>query len=344
MPNRYYLLLLFIYGLISCSHEQDSSSLYPPRPVRTVKIESLETTEKTYTGVVEASQFSILAFKISGTLTELNVKQGQRIPKGYIIARINPTDYELKYQTAETDYQVARSIYERTQRLLTQNATALQNVEISQADYIQANSAVKIAENTLEYTSLSAPFSGIIEQRYVENYQQITIGQSIVKLVNPTQLKIRFVLPETAIDLIQQPKKIFVRFDTRKEQWFKAEVNEYIYSSEGSGIPVTLYITDKDFHPIENEIFPGFACQILFKIENNISDNFVIPASALYTQHHRTYVWIVNPEDKTVNLHPVEAIRFEEKAIIKTGLNRHDIIVTAGVNELKEGQKVSVQK
>ncbi len=344
MPGRYCILLLLAFRLISCSREQDTESLYPPRPVRTVKIESLETTDKTYTGLAEASQFSILAFKISGTLTELNIKQGQWIPEGYIIARINPTDYKLKYQTAETDYQTARSIYERTQRLLALNATALQNAEISQADYIQANSAVSIAGNTLAYTSLRAPFSGIIEQQYTENYQQVAVGQAIVKLVNPTHLEVRFVLPETAIDLIQQPQKIFVRFDTRKKQWFEAEVKEYVYSSEGSGIPVTLRITDKNFHPVKDEIYPGFSCQVMFKIENTIADNFVIPASALYTRNHRTYIWVVNPEHKTVSLHPIEAVRFEDKAVVKSGLNSHDIIVTAGVNDLHEGQKVSIQK
>lgn len=344
MLSRFYILLLLAFGGVSCSREQEADTPYPPRPVRTVKIESLETTDKTYTGLAEASQFSILAFKISGTLTELNVKQGQWIPEGYVIARIAPADYELKYQTAETDYRTARSIYERTQRLFAQNATALQNVEISRADYLQANSAVDIARNTLAYTSLRAPFSGIIEQRYAENYQQVSVGQSIVKLLNPAQLEVRFVLPETAIDLIQLPKKIFVCFDTRREQWFKAEVKEYVYSSGGSGIPVTLRITDKNFHPVKDEIYPGFSCQVLFKIENTIANNFVIPASALYTRNQRTYVWVVDPGHMTVSPHPVEAMRFEDKAVVKAGLNSHDIIVTAGVNDLQKGQKVSIQE
>lgn len=245
MPGKYYIIIWLAFRLASCSGEQNPDLLYPPRPVRTVKIESLETTDKTYTGIAEASQFSILAFKISGTLTELNVKQGQWVPQGYTIARINPADYELKYQTAETDYQTARSINQRTHRLLEQNAIALQNAEISQADYIQANSAVSIAKN---------------------------------------------------------------------------------------------------FNPVKNEIYPGFSCRILFRIENTIASNFVIPASALYTQNRQTYVWVVDPESKTVSLHPVKAVRFEDKAVVQTGLNSHDIIVTAGVCDLQEGQKVSLHE
>lgn len=344
MSGKFFILFFIICWITGCSKDNGPVALSPPRPVRTVKIESLETIDKIYTGLAEAAEFSILAFKISGTLIELNVKQGQWVPQGYTLARINPTDYELSYQTAETNYQTARSIYERTQRLLEQNATALQNLEISKADYIQANSAVNIAGNTLDYTTIKAPFSGIIEQKYAENYQQVMVGESIVKLINPSHLEVRFVLPETAIDLIHLPKKIFVRFDTQKERWFEAEVKEYVYSSEGSGIPVTLRITDSSFNPQKDEVYPGFSCQVLFEIENTIANNFVIPASALYTRNNQTYVWLVHPTDKTVSLHRLEVVRFENKAVVKSGLNSNDIIVTAGVNDLKEGQKVSISE
>lgn len=344
MSGKFPFLIILLYCSMGCSKNNGPVSISPPRPVRTVKIESLETIDKTYTGVAEAAQFSILAFKISGTLTELNVKQGQWVPKGYTIARIDPNDYELNYQTAETNFLTARSIYERTQQLWEQDAIALQNLEISKADYIQALSAVDIAENTLGYTSVKAPFCGIIEQKYVENHQQVLIGESIVKLINPSRLEVRFVLPETAIDLINLPKKIFVRFDTRKERWFEAEVKEYVYSSEGSGIPVTLNITDKTFNPGQDEIYPGFSCQVLFEIENTIANNFIIPASALYDKNNQSYVWKVNPVNQTVSLHILEAVRFEDKAVVKSGLNSNDIIVIAGVNDLREGQKVSIGK
>lgn len=341
MKHLYRIVCLAFLSLNSCSSGPTPVPILPPRPVHTVKVASLETLNKTYSGIVEAEQFSILAFKISGTLTELNVKTGQTIPQGYLIARINPTDYRLNYQTAETNYETAKAIYNRTRRLQEQNATALQNLEISQADFIQAGSAVNIARNTLDYTRLTAPFSGIIEQKYVENFQQVLTGQSIVKLINPGKLQVRFILPETAIQLISTPKRIYVRFDTQQEIWYETEVKEYIYSSDGTGIPVTLRITDPRFHPQTEEVYPGFSCQVLFKIENTIADKFIIPSSAIYYKDGLSFVWLVDKAGTSVHLHPVKAIRFEDKALIQEGLNSNDIIVTAGVSDLKEGQKVT---
>ena len=87
-------------------------------------------------------------------------------------------------------------------------------------------------------------------------------------------------LPETSIQLLDIPKKIYVEFDSQKGKLFTTEVKEYIYSSNGSGIPVTLLITDKQFAPYRQNVFPGFSCKVIVEVDNMISDKFVLPASA----------------------------------------------------------------
>lgn len=165
MQNTYVLILLSL--LVACTKEKNTDLTLSTRPVKVVKVGTLSTIDRTYTGTVEAEEFSILAFKVAGTLTSLPVEEGQIIPKNYVIARIDPIDYRLKYQTAESNYETAKSIYERTERLLQQNATAVQNLEIARADYIRATSALNIAKRTFGYTQLLAPFRGLVEKKYV---------------------------------------------------------------------------------------------------------------------------------------------------------------------------------
>lgn len=344
MYYRCILVFLSLLWFFSCKKEKVTGLADPVRPVLVAKAEALGTIDKTYTGVVEAEEFSVLAFKIPGTLTEVNVEEGEIVPRGTVIARIDPEDYELQYQTALANFQTAKSIYERTARLQAQDATALQNLEIARADYIQATSAIDIAKSTLGYTRLTAPFRGLIEKKYVENYQQVLIGEAIVKLVNPDKIEVRFVLPENSIHLLEAPKTIYVQFDTHAGEWFEAEIKEFVYSSDGSGIPVTLRITDAAFEPFRNEIYPGFSCKVLFKIENTVADRFIVPASALVREQGKDYLWMVDSAQMRVFRHPVVALRFENQALIREGLNRNDIIVIAGVDDLQEGQKVSLRK
>lgn len=335
-------ILSSLFLLTSCQQKEKVRETVPARPVRVAQVKALGTITRQYTGVVEPTEFSILAFKISGTLTELNVEEGQKVEQGKVIARINPYDYQQQYNAAESNYSTAKSIYERNERLLKANATATQNVEIAQADYIRAGSAVDIARSTLDYTRLSAPFSGIIVKKYVANYEEVLVGQAIVKLVNPDGIEISFILPETSIELLKAPKTIYVEFDSQKGKLFVSDIKEYIYSSNGSGIPIKLQITDKAFLPYRQNVFPGFSCKVIFSIQNTVSDNFIIPASALFREGKAEFVWIVDPQTLTVRKQEVTTLKFDSEALVKTGLHSDDLIVTAGVEAIKDNQKVTL--
>lgn len=344
MYRYYWIFIIFSLLSFACREKPSPVTQGLPRPVRVVQVEALGTITREFTGIVEAQEFSTLAFKIPGSITELNVKTGQHIKKGEVIARIKPFDYQLDYETANANYEAAKSIYERTRRLFDANAVALQNTEIAEADYVRATSALNIARRTLGYTTLTAPFDGFIERLYADNFEEVLAGQAIVRLVNPENIEVHFTLPENSIRLLQIPKKVYVEFDTQRGMLFTSDIKEYVYSSEGSGIPVTLIITDQQFAPYRQNVFPGFSCKVIWEIDNMISDQFIIPASALLTENAKEYVWIVDPVDLTVLRHPVKTIRFNDEALVKEGLSSDDLIVIAGATSLTEGQKVRIEK
>lgn len=339
---QYKYLLAISLSIAACGSPRKTPAPPSPRPVVVVRAESLQTVTRSYTGTVEAEEFSVLAFKVPGRLTSLDVSQGQMVDKGTAIATIDPFDYRLQSEAANAYLNTARSIYERNERLFAQHAVAEQNVEIAQADYVKAGSASSIARSTLDYTRLTAPFSGMVEQKYAENYQEVQVGEPIIKLVNPKLLNVRFVLPETGINLIHIPKKIYVEFSTVPGRRFLAEVKEYIYASDGSGIPVTLRIADPDFANHDKDVLPGFSCNVIFEIASTVESSFILPASAVETEGSTNYVWIVNPQTSTVHRHAVELVRSQYRALVSQGINRHDVIVTAGVASLTEGMKVTL--
>ena len=340
MKFRYLVFISILSFCLACQGKKKATLSDLPRPVRVIKVEALGTFNHQYTGTVTARNFSILAFRLPGTLTEVNVNTGQKIKKGTVIARIDPYDYQRQYQTALANYKTTESIYERNQRLYAANAVAKQNLEIAQTDYIQATSALNMARRTLDYTVLTAPFDGFIEQRFVENHEEILTGQSVVRLVDPKDIEVNFMLPETSIQLLDIPKKIYVEFDSQKGKLFTTEVKEYIYSSNGSGIPVTLLITDKQFAPYRQNVFPGFSCKVIVEVDNMISDKFVLPASALQEAHHQEYVWIVDPASHTAHRQQVRIKKYNDHILVEAGLNPDDLIIIAGIASIREGQKV----
>ena len=90
---------------------------------------------------------------------------------------------------------------------------------LRKTDYIQATSALNMARRTLDYTVLTAPFDGFIEQRFVENHEEILTGQSIVRLIDPKDIEVNFMLPETSIQLLDIPKRSMSNSIPKKENF-----------------------------------------------------------------------------------------------------------------------------
>lgn len=319
------------------------------RPVRVVNVESLGAINKVYTGIVEAEEYSNLAFKLSGPLVAMNVDEGQKVKKGQVIAAVDPLEYKLQYEANKAAYLTAKSQLERNKRLLSMQAISKQEYEIAEANYIKGKSAYEASANTLEDTKLKAPFDGFVEKKFVENYQKVMPGESIIKLVNPDKLAVGFTLPETSVDLTRTPMTVTVEFDTYKGIWFKARVKEFIDASpDGTGIPVKLVIDDSRFSRDIHNIYPGFSCKVNLKIETMEENSYIVPMSALFKNPttNKTSVWVYNPKTETVHGKTVEIGQLfgSDKIMVQKGLTNDDVIVVAGVNYITEGQKVKLLK
>ncbi|MDE5639712.1 MAG: efflux RND transporter periplasmic adaptor subunit, partial [Odoribacter sp.] len=267
----------------SCSWLRDKTYAVIPHPVRIAQVENLNLLSRVYTGVVEADEYADLAFKISGPLIEMNVDAGQSVRKGTVIAVMDPLDYQSRYDAARAAYVTARSQLERDKRLLSMQAISRQEYETAQAAYVRARSAYLIAENTLNDTRLVAPFPGFIEQKFVENYQKVQAGESVVRLVNPVGLSVRFILPETSVRLIRNQTGVRVQFDTYPDEWFEARVSEVVDASPGGGgIPVKVVVEDSLFSSDRYKVYPGFSARVKVFTENSVPDSYLVPLSALF--------------------------------------------------------------
>ena len=228
-------------------------------------------------------------------------------------------------------------------------AISQQEYEIAEANYIKGKTAYETSANTLEDTKLRAPFDGFVEKKFVENYQKVNPGESIIKLVNPNKLAVGFTLPETSVDLTRTPMTVTVEFDTYKGIWFKAKVKEFIDASpDGTGIPVKLVIDDSRFSRDKHNIYPGFSCKVNLKIETPVEDSYIVPMSALFKNSttNETCVWVYDPKTETVTSRTVEIGQLfgNDKIMVQKGLTNEDTIVVAGANYITEGQKVKLLK
>lgn len=350
MKNKLTLLVVMVAtaGLFSSCWEKASPKSFV-RPVKLTEVKSLQSYDKDFVGVVSAEQYTDLAFRVGGLIQKTYINEGSYVKKGQVLAEVDPADNRLQMDADKAQYQSTKSILERTERLLAKQAISVQEMEISKANFQKAKSQYEYSKNQLSYTRLTAPFSGSIEKKYVENYQKVNPGQAIYKLINPDVLDVKFTLPENDVSMTGLNNAFYIEFDNFRGELFKAKIKEVVDASvDGAGIPVTLSITDAAFKPEKYNIKAGFACRIKVIIDNPamLSAYVTVPITAVFENDTKSasYVWVYDATTSTVNRHAVttKGLHGSDGVIISEGVKEGEMVVTAGVYQIVDGQKVSL--
>lgn len=318
------------------------------RPVKVAPVDMLGYMTKSFSGVVLPDQYSDLAFKVGGPLVKLNVIEGQDVKKGDVIAEIDTFDYLLGYETDKSSYSIAKTQLERAEKLLSKDAISRQEFETTQAKYNTSKAAYENAKDLLESTKLYAPFSGFVLKKYVENYQKVQQGTPIISLVDPMLLEVRFTMPESNMEFFLNDPTITVEFENYKNTYFEAQVKEYVQAStDGSGLPVYLGITDPRFNLDDYNVSVGFTCKVNMTYTNdNLMELVTVPLSAIVTVTNSDvkHVYVYNPTTSRVELRAIKdnTVAGRDLIVVTDGLKIGEMVVTAGCHRLVNGQKVKV--
>ena len=348
MNKNYVIVLSFSLFLTACGQKKEDKEAII-RPVKTAIVESRSEIKKDFSGIVEAVDYVKLAFRVSGQIINLPVIEGEKVKKGQLIAAIDPRDISLQYAADKAAYETAAAQVERNKRLLGRQAISVQEYEISVANYQKAKSTYELSGNNMRDTRLTAPFDGSIEKRLVENYQRVNAGEGVVQLVNTQKLRIKFTVPDDYLYLLRaKDVKFKVVFDSYPTEAFDARLEEYLdISTAGTGIPVTITIDDPHFDRTRYDVKPGFTCKI--KLASDVAPFLEeklmnVPLSAVFgdSENRKTYVWVVEGNKVSRREVTVYSPTGEANLLISKGLEPGETVVTAGVYQLTEGEKVKI--
>lgn len=347
MKIKNLVFILSAFFMMACGAKKESEQTHP-RPVKVTTIQSTSHVSRSFSGVVEATTVGNLAFRVSGQIIKFPVATGQKLKKGDLIAELDTRELSLQFSADKAAYETATAQYNRSKRLVEKEAISQQEYEVNKANYEKSKSAYENSVNNMRDSKLYAPFSGSIEVINVDNYERVNAGTPIVKLVNPSELQIAFTVPDNHLTLLQNSPEFSVEFDIFKNKKFNARIKQYVeVTTDGSGIPVSIIIDDPNFENIDVLIKPGFACNVNMNIDTKkfIGQELTsIPLSAIYADAatNTKNVWVVI--NNTVKLRKVLTGKLigEDSIVVEAGLAAGETIVTAGVTQLKEGDKVTL--
>ncbi len=345
--------------LVACQPAQEESAEVI-RPIKAMKIGSAkEIAGKKFPGVARATQEVDLSFRVSGTLKEMPVKVGQEVRVGDVLAVLDKRDFEVELANAEAglanskaQLSNAKIEYDRVIRIQETDPGAVSKSSIdsrkatydqAKASYASSLSLLNAAQDRLSYATLKAPFDGVVVQRYVENFQDVSSNSSVFRVVDMSKIEMDINIPENLISNLPYVRNPRVRFDAFADIVIPATIKEV--SNEASQSTRTYQVRLQMTPPEGVDILPGMSGYATGDVVHPGQDKFqiVIPLSSVFSSpdSKTTYVWLYNTELQTVTKQPVNKGAILDQGIsIIEGLKAGDWIATAGVHYITEGQKV----
>lgn len=315
------------------------------RPVKMHTVAGTTGVERSFPGRVAAFNQVDLSFRVGGPLIEFSALEGHEIKRGEVLARIDPRDYKIRIDSAQARFDKARADFDRTAKLYERDAVSKAQLDQTRAARDTAKANLDDAEAELGDTRLRAPFSGLVGETFVENFQDVRPGDKILSLIAIDQIDILVDLPESIVARVRLGERegvqIRARFEAAPGREFDLQVVEL--AAQADPRTQTYRGTFRMKQPDGINILPGMTASV-FGEDNTVEGTLiVVPAIAVVAGGEGTaHVWLVDPSAMTVSKRTVTTGNLAGKDGIKilAGLEPGETIVISAVSRLQDGMQV----
>lgn len=327
-----------------------------PEEVRVVRVLTVGAAEASrrveYAGEVRPRHETRLSFRVAGKITERRVEVGSVVKPGQLVARLDASDLALAAASAaaqvasiETERNLAEAELKRYADLRAKNF-------ISQAEYDRRASAFATATSRLEaaraqqrqaanqagYAALVADTAGVITAIEAEAGQVVAAGQTVARLARPGEKEIVFAVPESQRDFLERSGEITVSLNARPGKTWKGKLREL---SPVADAVTRTYSARVAIVDAGEDVELGMSARATVA-SGSSARRIEIPIAALHSRGDAPQVFILGA-DGTVQPRTIRTAGVAgERVIVESGLAAGDVVVAAGAQLLRPGQRVKV--
>ncbi|HMS83148.1 MAG TPA: efflux RND transporter periplasmic adaptor subunit [Nitrospira sp.] len=346
------VLLIALMPTAGCTH-QDEQSQQIVRPVKVARITDQTDSVMSFAGDVRARYETTVSFRVAGKLLTRHIDVGDRVRKGQVLARLDQNDYRLAVQDLQAQLASAianrdflRDDVTRYRELLAQNVTSPPEFDRHQTAYTTARERAAAlqaqlghAVNQLAYTELSADRDGVVTALEVEKGQVVSAGQAVLKLAQLDEKEIYFDVPEHRLPELTRRQVVDITLWADQKRRLKGHIREIASAAD----PATRTYRVKAAL-LERQDTAQLGMTATVWVPSNMPARITVPLSAVFTPQNKPaqpHVWLVDEPSGTVRSVPIQIGEpLDGEHITVTGLASGQVLVSAGVQRLAEGQVV----
>jgi len=357
---------LFAVLALGACHRQPPSAAAPAMVLASIvhPHSGISAGENVRYPVEAAARYSnAMSFRVAGKLIERDVRLGDSVRKGQVIARLDAADAQKQAASAQATLDAAehrlafaKQQLDRDQAQFAQNLVAANQLEQTQDAYAaalagreEAAAQLVLARNTLQYNSLAADQQGLITSEYADTGQVVSAGQAVYGLAWTGDTDVILDAAAGDLDRIAVGQAASVTLSALPGRRFDARVREVAPAADPQSRTFRVKLTLTEPGAAVRFGMTGDAILTRAPTAGNTTAGntpadapfFKVPATAIFHQGKDPAVWVIRPSDSTLELRPVTVGSYSERGTLVTrGLKDGDNVVLAGVHTVFAGQRV----
>lgn len=344
------LAALALLALVGCRSEAVEVADELPRPVRTLVVAPQPVAATlSLPAEIRPRVETRYGFRLAGKLAQRPVSVGDRVAAGQVLAKLDPADVtpaiaaqQAQVDAARTELELARVELARQRDLRERSYISQAALDRQQAAFDaagarleSARAQLRQARNALDFQTLRAEAAGVVTGVEVEVGQVVAAGQAVVRVARSGELEALVHVPERDLPL------------ARSAPGWRITI-----AAAGRELPGVL----RELAPLADAATRSYAARLAIDgdaggvqlgmsavatAQGAPAPGIVLPLAALHSRDATPRVWVVDRATMTVSAVEVRiADLLDESARIAAGVAPGDVVVTAGANLLREGQKV----
>ena len=365
MLLKNYYLILFALLLVACSNKQDTQKTIPKYPVMSVSRSTIETTE-TYPATIQGRQVVELYPQVSGTISKLLIKEGERVKQGQILFIIDQVPYQAALRTATANVNAAMAQMEVAQLDYNSKVVLYNEKIVSEYDLAMANNALVIAKagleqakaqetnarNDLSYTEVKSPCNGVVGTLPYRVGALVgpSISQPLTTVSDTEQMYVYFSLTEREVVSRMQQQGSFDKVAEAFPPVFIQMANGENYQMHGKVESISGVVEKSTGALSARAVFPnpngilltGSTGRLI--VPQTHKDVIIIPQTATYEIMNKIYTYKVVNGIAHATIISVQPLSDGLNYIVINGLNNGDLIITEGAGYVKEGMEILSKK
>ena len=287
-----------------------------------------------YPGTIEPSKTITVLTQTDGRVTGVHVAKGSPVQAGQLIATLRNELKTQTHQINQLNYEKARIDYERIQSLNKENNATGVELENARHTLSTAEKQLGISKTDLGYTTVHAPISGIVTEKFVNAGDVLASNAQVATIIALQNIELRVYVPESEIARVQVGQQVGFTVDSYTGYSFTGKIMAIIpQATQAKVFPVVIKAVNNQHGLL---LMAGMSANVSFTTSATTIP-LVIPRIAIRGDYSAPYVWLVGKNKKAIRRSFRMGRELEDQVEVIAGLNAGDVIVTKGQSNITEG-------